>query len=226
MYKTPLKLTIIALSLILFNCKKNSESFNNYKYTTEENILVCDEINTKLYEEALLSFEDDITDKYDTKNKDIRRAYSFFTRDALANKVDYQAIVSPHTMEVFEAIKNDKDLWNEDNSINYNSDIIDCLSHNFKDKNLQTTFNALVSTNSMRSEIFGAPLIKHVKNSHEDRYMATYVALDLFYTNLFNVDPTKVVERPKAQNISTTIESAKSKPNKINISEARAKQEE
>jgi hypothetical protein len=217
MRKTLLNLTIIALFLTLFNCKNESSTFINYKYATEENILVCENLDTKLYIEALLSFEDDITDKYEPKNKNLQRSYSFFTRDALAKKADYQAIVSPHTMEVFEALKKDKDLWNKDNSLNYNSDIITCVSKNFKVKDLQTTFNALVSTNSMRSDIFGAPLLKHVKNSHEDRYMATYVALDLFYANLFNVDPTKVIERPKTESKPATNDTAKSISKKINL---------
>ncbi|GGG58082.1 hypothetical protein [Bizionia arctica] len=204
MNKTLLKLSIITICLTLLNCKKDSESFNNFKYATEENVLVCENLNTKLYLEALLSFEDDITDKYNPSNKDLRRSYSFFTRDAIAGNANYQDIVSPHTMEVFEALKDDQDLWNADNSINYNSDIMTCVSNNFKNKGLQTTFHALISANNMRSDYFRAPLNKHVKNSNQDRYMATYVALDLFYANLFDVDPTQVTEKPKTQNTATS----------------------
>jgi hypothetical protein len=204
MFNTSKKLIIIALCLTFFNCKNESATFNDYKYPNEENILVCENLNTKLYVEALLSFEDDVTNKYTPTNKDLRRSYSFFTRDAIAGKINYQDIVSPHTMEVFEALKNDKDLWNEDNSTNYNSDIMTCVSKNFKIEGLQTTFNALVSSNTMRPDIFGAPLLKHVKNSHEDRYMATYVALDLFYAHLFDVDPTQVTEKPRIENSPVT----------------------
>ncbi|EMQ94661.1 hypothetical protein D778_00615 [Xanthomarina gelatinilytica] len=203
MSKTLLKFSIIALCFTLFNCKNESASFTNYKYADKENILVCDNLDTKLYFEALLSFEDDITNKYNPQNKDLRRSYSFFTRDAIANRVNYQDIVSPHTMEVFEALKQDKDLWNADNSINYNADIFKCVSSNFKNKDLQTTFNALVSTNSMRPDLFGAPLIKHVKNAHDDRYMAAYIALDLFYARLFQVDPTTVTEKPETDKANT-----------------------
>ncbi|HLV39323.1 hypothetical protein [Xanthomarina sp.] len=207
MSKTLLKLTFFVVSLTLFNCKNESATFNNYKYADQENILVCDNLDTKLYFEALLSFEDDMTDKYDPTNKNLRRGYSFFTREALAGKADYQEIVSPHTMEVFKALKNDTDLWNKDNTINYNSKLLTCIGNNFRNNDLKTTFHALVSTNSMRSEIFGVPLIKFVKNAHEDRYMAAFVAFDLFYANLFDVDPTKVTEKPQ------TNEAAKSNPN-------------
>jgi hypothetical protein len=193
--KITLKITFIALCLTLFNCKKETASFNNYKYANDETILVCENLDTKLYVEALLSFEDDIASYYDQRNKNIRRAHSFYFRDAIANRAKYEEFVSPHTMEVFEALKQDKDLWNADNSINYKADIFTCLSSNFKVEGLQTTFNALVSTNSMTPELFGAPLKIHVKNAHEDRYMATYIALDLFYANLFNVDPTIITKK-------------------------------
>ncbi|TYA53819.1 hypothetical protein [Formosa maritima] len=195
MSKLNLKITFIALSLTLFNCKKESTEFENFKFANEENILICENLDTKLYVEALLSFEDDIALYYDEKNKNIRRAHSFYFRDAIANRAKYEEFVSPHTMEVFESLKQDKYLWNEDNSINYNADIFTCLSSNFKVEGLQTTFNALVSTNSMSPELFGAPLKAHVKNAHEDRYMATYIALDLFYAKLFNVDPATITER-------------------------------
>lgn len=200
MSKRLLKLIIIALSVTLFNCKNETTTFNDYKYVDQENILICDNLDTKLYFEALLSFEDDITDKYDPNKKDIRRGYSFFTRDALAGTVNYQEVVSPHTMKVFEVLKKDTDLWNQDNTINYNSKLLTCIGNNFRNNDLKATFQALVSTSSMRSEIFGVPIIKFVKNSHEDRYMAAYVAFDLFYANLFDVDPTKVTEKPEAQN--------------------------
>lgn len=193
MSKLQLKLTFIALCLTLFNCKKETASFTNYKYADEENVIVCENVDSKLYMEALLSFEDDITSYYDPKTKDLRRSYSFYTRDALGNKAKYQDILTPHTMEVFEALKNDKDLWTN-NSINYNSDLFTCLGNNFRIPSLQTTFKALVSTNSMRPELFGAPLLKHVKNAHEDKYIATYVAFDLFYAKIFDIDPTTITE--------------------------------
>ena len=55
MSKSQLKLTIIALCLTLFNCKKETASFTNYKYADEENVIVCENVDSKLYMEALLS---------------------------------------------------------------------------------------------------------------------------------------------------------------------------
>ena len=198
--KSLIKLSILTFCLTLLNCKNEEKSFNDFKFVTDESLLTCNDLDTKLYEEAMLSFENDINNTYQIKNSNHRRAYSLFTKDAMANTVNYKELVSPHTMAVFEALKKDKNLWNQDNSLNYKAPIFNCLANNFKNKDLQTTFKALVSTNSMRSDIFRTPLLNHVKNSIADRYMATYVALDFFYVNLFNVDPTTLTEKtePKA----------------------------
>ncbi|MFL0353735.1 hypothetical protein [Xanthomarina sp. GH4-25] len=206
MSKTLVKLTFIALCLTLFNCKNDSATFDDYKYANPGDILICDNLDTKLYVEALLSFENDIASVYGKEQKNLQFAHFFYFSEALANKADYETFVSPHTMKVFEALKKDKNLWNEDNSINYHAEIFTCILNNISVDGLQTTFNALVSTNSMKPELFGEPLKNHIKDAHRDRYMAMYVALDLFYAKLFDVDPTKITERTESNNINEELE--------------------
>jgi hypothetical protein len=193
--KTLLKLTVITLFLSVLSCKKESKAADfDYKYLETENVLNCTNVETQLYYEALMSFEDDILKTYNTRNTDLRVAYTNFFRLAQRNGVNYQELASPHSMEVFEALKNDSDLWTDNNKLNYNADIFTCIGENLNDKGLATTYKALISTNSMRPELFGAPLLNKIKTANSDRYLATYVALDLFYSNLFNVDSSKVTE--------------------------------
>jgi hypothetical protein len=49
--------------------------------------------------------------------------------------------------------------------------------------------------------------------------MATYVALDLFYSNLFDVDPETITEKTE------TNDTAKSNPTKVLISDEKRVQE-
>lgn len=193
--KTLLNLTVITLFLSVLSCKKEDKVADfNYKFIETENVLNCPNVDTQLYYEALMSFEDDIFKTYNTRNSDIRVAYTTFFRTVQRNGVNYEELASPHTMVVFEALKNDSDLWTDNNKPNYNADIFKCIGENMTDKGLATTYKALISTNSMKPELFGAPLQNKIKTANSDRYLATYVALDLFYSNLFNVDPTKVTE--------------------------------
>ena len=220
--KAILKLTFITLCLTLFNCENENALFNDYKFDNDGTILNCDNLDTKLYVEALLSFEDDIASFYDKKNKNIRRAHSFFIRDVLANRAKFEDIVSPHSMSVFEALQKDKDLWLNNNLKNYNADIFKCLSSNFTVTSLQTTFNALVSTNSMSPELFGAPLKNQVKNADKDRYMATYVALDYYYANLFDIDPSTIKEKT---DFSKNEEQKNNQGNQIIIDQKKSQEE-
>ena len=162
MSKTLLKLPFFLICLTLFNCKNESNTFN--KYEDQENTLVCNHVNTKLYFEALLSFEDDITEKYDPVQKNIRRAHTAFVRDVFHKRANYLDIASPYTIKIFKALKNDKDLWLSDNTINYNSKLLTCIGNHLQNEELKTTYQALISTHSMRPDIFGAPLVPLVKN--------------------------------------------------------------
>ncbi|WP_104734226.1 hypothetical protein [Hanstruepera ponticola] len=209
--KTLLKLTVLVLCLSFYGCKNepSAATFDDYKYADSENVLNCNDIDTKLYNEALLSFENDILKAFNSRNNDLRVAYTTFFRTLQGNRVQFQDVASPHSMKVFEALKGQPDLWNDDNSINYRADIFNCLSSNFKNQSLATTFNALVQTNSMRLDLIAAPLQKVIKNANSDRYLAAYIALDMYYANLFNVDPTKVIEKPETDE---AIQTTPSKP--------------
>lgn len=203
--KLLLKITFIVLCISFYACKNETQAtFNDFKYADKENVLNCDNVDTKLYHEALLSFEDDIATFYNKENTDIRIAYTAFYRSLIGKRVDFQELTSPHTMAVFEALKEQPDLWNDDDSINYHADIFGCLSSNFNDKGFGTTFNSLVTTNSMRLDLISAPLQNQIKGAHSDRYLAMYIALDLYYSNLIEVDPTKVTKNTQTNEGSKT----------------------
>jgi len=84
-----------------------------------------------------------------------------------------------------------------------------CLGDNFLNKNLQTTFKALLSTNSMSTRLFGAPLRPQARNAVKDRFLGTYIALDMYYAKLMAIDfstvplPEVIPEQPAPQNPQT-----------------------
>ena len=193
-----LKITLITflLALTFFGCKKEN-SFTDYKYTDKPDVLVCDGSNAKLYQEALYAFEDDILNYYSKAkpNSSLSQAYSQFIRSAIYGRLKFEDIISEHTLKVFEALKNEEDLWNTNNfetNLNYKSNIIKCISKNIKDTALKTTFNALLSTNSMAPKLFGTPLMSKYRSALNDKYLATYVALDLYYAKLLDTDLSKI----------------------------------
>lgn len=198
--KTKIYITTFLLVFTLVSCKKEN-TLSEYKYADKPMALPCDNLNSKLYNEALYSFEDDILNFYGKDKKNLRTSYSFFLRSAIYSRVKYQDIVSEHTLKVFEALKNDTDLWGLNNAkshLNYNSKLMDCISKNIKNKDLKTTLNALLTTNSMSPELYGAPVLASYSLALNDKALASYIAFDLYYAKLFDVDLTQVgKEKPK-----------------------------
>jgi hypothetical protein len=191
--KTKLKLITFLLTVTFLSCK--NENTIEYKYADNPTALNCSNLNSKLYSEALYSFEDDILNFYgkNKPNPSLYNSYSQFVRNALYGHIKYEEIVSEHTKNVFEALKKESDLWDINSTIShlrYNSDLVGCIAKNIQDENLKTTLNALISTNYMSPKLFGSPLTTKFSNAINDKALASYIAFDLYYAKLFDIDLT------------------------------------
>lgn len=199
------KLFVITLVITFTSCKKEN-TLSEYKFTDKGTALTCNELNSKLYNEALFSFENDILIYYgrNKPNTSLIQSYNQFVRTAVSGRLKYEDIISTHTLKIFETLKNENDLWDANNpksNLNYNSALIDCIATNMQNKDLKTTFNALLSTNSMSTKLFGRPLMSNYRYAVSDKYLASYIAFDLFYAKLFNLDLSKVNDEKPEQKV-------------------------
>ncbi|WP_418603221.1 hypothetical protein [Hwangdonia sp.] len=191
--KTPFfKLFVIALTFGLMSCK-NENTLQEYKFADKGLVLSCKNVNSKLYSEALFAFEDDILKYYgkNNPNASLVQAYGQFIRNAIYGRLKYEDIVSPHTVKVFETLKNENDLWDANNPesyLNYNGALVKCIAINMQNPDLRATFNSLLKVNSMSPKPFGAPLMSNYRHALSDKYLAAYIAFDLYYAKLFNKD--------------------------------------
>ena len=194
------KLFVITLMISSTSCKKETQ-FTDFKYADKPETIACGDMDAKLLKEALYSFEDDIVNHYDSINKNLSRSYSRLINDASSRRLKFQDVVSPHSLKVFEALKNNQNLWNQGNAtsnLNYNSKVIKCIANNISDQRLKSIFNSLLSTNSLTPFLFGEPIKSNSGQLLRDKYLATYVALEFYYAKLFDVDLTNVtLEKPK-----------------------------
>lgn len=181
----------LLVSIIILSCKKDV-TLSEFKYSENNYPVTCENADLNLLKEAVYSFEDDITTYFANKGtKTLSRAYNRTVNLALYGRAEYNEIVSSHTIEIFRILKEDKQLWKIDGdtkTLNYNSKFVKCLGNNLSDKDLKTTFNALLSTNSMTSKLFGEPLRRKAYLAVKDKNLATYIALDMYYSKLFDLD--------------------------------------
>ncbi|MDG5491526.1 hypothetical protein [Psychroserpens sp. SPM9] len=199
-----LKLTLLVVCLCLFNCKddKPQNVAFDYKYPSVEKLIDCEGMDTALFQEAVQSFEEDLGNFYTPDKPILSRAYSLFVSQAVSYKVDYRTMVSEHSKKVLEALKQDKNLWttNPDGSkTNFSHPIFKCIGPKIKDEPLRKTFNALIDTNSMSLRMFGDQLRRKTFGMKDDKNLALYVALDLYYSRIYDMDFSQEVPKTEAK---------------------------
>jgi hypothetical protein len=184
---------LVIITLLSPSCK---EQELEYLYSDKNDFLECTtDINNALYKEALYTFEQDILDYHNAKSSDIISCYVSFLHRTSNNNIDYKDIISSHTLLVLEALKEDTTLWDfesKKSNLNYKSPIIKCISNNIQNKDIKTTFDALLSVNSMDPKLFEPAYAPKYEELINDKYLALYVALDLYYAKLFDIDFSKI----------------------------------
>ena len=187
--KTQLSILAILLTFAFLSCKNESSTTvqMNYQHSDKPSVVNCKGADSTLIKEVLYTFENDITKLYDPQNNNVNRAYSSFARVIPSGRIDYTKLVSEHTLEVYNALKTTS-LW-KDGGLNYENEFFSCLGENMKDPNLKTTYNSLISSGYMSNKLFGPPLANKSSAMANDKYLATFIALDFYFAHLEGVKP-------------------------------------
>ncbi|MFK7782391.1 hypothetical protein [Psychroserpens sp.] len=181
------------ICLILVNCKEPKPELT-FKHSDKKIVIDCNPNYSKILNEALHEFETNII-KYSTLNKpNLNNEYRSFLTQSSRHQINYNNITEQHTLDIFEELKNIDDLWvlkNNKLTLNYNHEIFSCIGENIQDKDIKTTFNALLSTNSLSMRMMNDLLMSKSYRLVKDKYLATFVALELYYSKLSKVDLSK-----------------------------------
>lgn len=198
--KTRFSILTILVTFAFLSCKNESVAVKmDYNYSDQPSLIDCNISDSLLVKEALYTFESDIAKVYDPQSNNVRRAYSLFIRNASNGRVDYKKVVTEHSLEVYNALKN-SDLW-KDGGLNYKNDFFVCIGENIKDAQLKTTYNSLLSSDYMSNNLFGPALGSKANSVINDKYLATFVALDFYFAHLEGVTPQpKLPQAEKADN--------------------------
>lgn len=195
---------VLITVLFLSGCAKEERIV--YKYTEQPDFVICDLKNEDLYNEAIHSFENDIFTYYDTISQSPLKGYTQFTAFALNGRLKVEDIASEHSLKLAKLLKKDNQLWQTTSGIttlNYSSLLMDCIVDNIINDDLKTTFNALLSTNSMRRNTVLTPIRNNARQLLTDRGLKTFVAFEYYYAVLMDIELSQ---------LTSTLEPFKAKP--------------
>ena len=132
--KSNINIILFLVALTIVSCKKEVP-FKDFKFSEKGIVVHCENQNNALLSEAIFSFENDIVNYYAQVGKtSLATAYFQFIKSATSIELNYADIVSPHSVKIFEALKNEDDLWDAENPysyINYKGETLSCITSKF-----------------------------------------------------------------------------------------------
>lgn len=182
------KLLALLILVTLYNC--NNAASIDYKFSENAKALACEFPNSALLEEAIHSFENDILNHYDAKNKKASKAYASFINFNNRSNFNVKEVASAHSLKIAHAIKGEINLWANTNgtiTLDRSGSMVNCISKNIKDPAIKTTFNALLATNSLRPKVILPPLASVARKMEQDGSLKAFLAFEFFYSKLLDV---------------------------------------
>lgn len=193
------KLTLCLFTvLMIFSCK--DEPTLAYKYGSNPDMFECDYGKMDLIKEALYAFEDYIFQHHNFKGPEsLERGYANYWAIAMSNRLPFIDKFDDHMKAVVREVLAEEDLWIMSNgkmTLNLYGDLGKCIVDNFQNEDLKKTMESLIETKTFRSDIFVPTVRRKTMQLLNDKAMATYVALDLFYGKLHDMDLDNVENNP------------------------------
>ncbi|NND63453.1 MAG: hypothetical protein HKN48_09695 [Flavobacteriaceae bacterium] len=184
---------VLCISLLFTGCEEPLV----YKYQDKAQPIECSGIDKALLHEALYSFKEDLGHFY--KDPDVRagsdRFYMLglatYVEDGLLGLADYKKIASPHTLKVFEELKMQEQIWDENSEVSnfdYNSEFANCLFDNIIDEEIKSFFKRLKEVDALDPKQIANLMRRKIYKAYTDHHLTMYIAMDGFYQHLYELD--------------------------------------
>jgi hypothetical protein len=188
-----MKKTVLAaaLSITLFSCKQ--EQTFEYKYADQPQVLTCEDIDSKLFNEAYYAFENAVLTHAKNNNRrpnmNITSEYAFRSYIMRANtNFNISDYVTEETFAVFNSLKK-QDIW-DGALLKSSAAITECIGNNISNATIKGSFNTLRSVESLSPKLVASTITDNraIRDQYKDKVLMTYVALDMYYSKFYNTD--------------------------------------
>ncbi len=196
------KIALIAILIsTIFAC--NNSTKLTYKYTEKDDPFKCANQDMKLVKEALYVFEDYILKNYDFKNRGlVLSSYDSFLLNSGHNFIPMAERIDEHMKTVFYTLREQENLWktvDDQVLLDYNSNLVQCIVENVQDDQIRKVLDALLQTKTLKASTVAPILKRNAAQLQKDKALASFVALELFYAKLVDLDLSLSPEELSAQ---------------------------
>lgn len=179
---------LFSLMIIIYSCNENEI---DYKYANKEDLFECNNKDYRLVKEATYAFEDFITKNYVFLGVTVPEGYHNYLKVLFNNRPPAVEYLSDHIKNLTTVFEKHNDLWTVYNNkvrLNYKHPVAKCIVDNIKDEELKKILDALISSNTVTPQVL-APILFEKKHlmAEEDRALAAYVTMDMFFSKLLEM---------------------------------------
>lgn len=175
---------------MLFSCTQEIDP--KFKYTEEKDLFRCSSADDALVKEAVYTFENFIATTYAYKSDyNIKMGYYNYLEKVENNLLPMVEKFDDHMIYIISKLKAQPELWIKNNSrttVNFNSDLFECIADNIQDEQTKTILQTLVDSNTFKPEIFAPTIESNYNEYDQDRALVAYIALDMFYASVMDLD--------------------------------------
>lgn len=195
---------LVVITLLFNSCKQQKLE---YLYSDKDDLIACSSGgDMELIKEAVYTFEDYISKHYTFIGNTVAEGYNNYLKLLINNRPPAKEFFNDHLKDLVAVLKNEKDLWTINGTsirLNYNNELVNCIIQNIQDKEMNTTIEVLSSSGTLTPEVLAPALYnKRLLMAKDDRALATYVTLDMFYTKLIQMSDPDYVEVQKENGLN------------------------
>jgi len=199
---------LVVITLLFNSCKQQKLE---YLYSDKDDLIACSSGgDMELIKEAVYTFEDYISKHYTFLGNTVSEGYNNYLKLLINNRPPAKEFFNDHLKEVVAVLKNEKSLWTINGTsirLNYNNELVNCIIRNIQDKEMNTTIEVLSSSGTLTPEVLAPALYnKRLLMAKDDRALATYVTLDMFYTKLIQMSDPDYVEVQKENGLNRDVD--------------------
>ncbi len=186
---------IVLLCLVAIGLNSCADNFS-YMYAEKPAMVDCDQMDQKMLNEAMYTFQEDVAVHYNFKNYSpttpvyYRWGFASYVHHGSNGTAPYAEIVSEQSKLVLLELVKEDGLFlkeNEEYVLNFKHPLASCLIDLISDDAIKETIKTLISVDQMQARLLDSPLRSNIKRLVDDKNLLLFVGLATYYPRLMNM---------------------------------------